>query len=238
MNLITHRFSLDVNVTSAQLCLSCKKGDTAHRLEITLTDNGEPYEITTGCTAIFTATKADGNALCNPCNIEGNTITYDFTEQTVSCEGLVDVEIRVSDGDLVLTSPSFLLVVDAPIVDDGNILSSAEAKAVVALVAAVHRAKDDAMAALEAERLATAGATQANIAAGDAAKKAQEAAAAVEGCEMAAMRANEAAQWADDMANAAHQAAQFILTEDINCGDTLPEPGTPGRLFFLKAKRA
>lgn len=27
----------------------------------------------------------------------------------------------------------------------------------------------------------------------------------------------------------------IILTEGVNYGDTLPEPGTPGRLFFLKA---
>lgn len=133
-NCLTHRFSLDVNDTAAQVSLACKRGDTGIQLRIILTDNGMPYEITPGSAAVFTATKPDGTNLYNYCRIEGNTVVYDFTEQTVNVPGRVDVELRLTYGGMVLTSPSFLIIVDETIYDDLVPTSSDEATALTELI--------------------------------------------------------------------------------------------------------
>lgn len=133
-NCLTHRFSLDVNDTAAQVSLACKRGDTGIQLRIILTDNGIPYEITPGSAAVFTATKPDGTNLYNYCRIEGNTVVYDFTEQTVNVPGQVDVELRITYGGMVLTSPSFLIIVDETIYDDLVPTSSSEATALTELI--------------------------------------------------------------------------------------------------------
>ena len=133
-NCLIHRFSLDVNDTAAQVSLACKRGDTGIQLRIILTDNGIPYEITPGSAAVFTATKPDGTNLYNYCRIEGNTVVYDFTEQTVNVPGQVDVELRLTYGGMVLTSPSFIIIVDETIYDDLVPTSSDEATALTELI--------------------------------------------------------------------------------------------------------
>lgn len=133
-NCLIHRFSLDVNDTAAQVSLACKRGDTGIQLRIILTDNGMPYEITQGSAAVFTATKPDGTNLYNYCRIEGNTVVYDFTEQTVNVPGQVDVELRLTYGGMVLTSPSFIIIVDETIYDDLVPTSSDEATALTELI--------------------------------------------------------------------------------------------------------
>lgn len=157
MNYITHRFSLDVNKTSAQLSLACKQNDTAIQLRIKLTDNGKPYHITDDCTALFTATKPDGTALYNYCIIENNTIVYSFTDQTVSCKGRMNVEIRLSGEEGVITSPSFILIVDEPVLNEYDVLSSSEATALVGLVGKTNIAISEATAATAAARAAVDG---------------------------------------------------------------------------------
>lgn len=157
MNYITHRFSLDVNKTSAQLSLACKQNDTAIQLRIKLTDNGKPYHITDDCTALFTATKPDGTALYNYCIIENNTIVYTFTDQTVSCKGRMNVEIRLSGEEGVITSPSFILIVDEPVLNEYDVLSSSEATALVGLVGKTNIALSEANAAAAAARAAVTG---------------------------------------------------------------------------------
>ena len=133
-NCLTHRFSLDINETAAQISLACKRGDTGIQLRIILTDMGMPYKITPGSAAVFTATKPDGTNLYNYCRIEGNTIVYDFTEQTVNVSGQVDVELRVTYDGKIITSPSFIIVVDETIYDDLVPSSSSEATALTELI--------------------------------------------------------------------------------------------------------
>ncbi len=199
MNFLTHRFSLDMNETSAQLCLSCKKNDTGIKLVINLTDNGRPYEIADGCIAVFTATKADGTTLYNYCIIQNNTIIYTFTEQTVSCAGKVDVEIRLSDSEGVITSPGFILIVDETIMDDSDMLSSSEATALIALIGEANEAVETTEAAVKE-------ANTARDAANDAAESANDAASA----------ANAAAGSANAAAERANNAVENIEADHIN----------------------
>ena len=123
--------------TVSQKTLKAKKGDTACDIIITLTENGKVYQIAEGCHATFTAKKADGNFLYNEetCSIEGNNITYGFTEQTTACEGMVDCEIVLygADGNR-LTSPRFTLQVGGTVYNGEEIISTPETDAMEHLI--------------------------------------------------------------------------------------------------------
>lgn len=132
MNYSNYRFTLDMQSNISQVSLPVRLLDTSRKLYISLTDGGSPYTIADGCRAVFYARKADGKTIMNDCIIEKNTtIRYDLTQQTTTCAGIVDCEVRLygADGNLI-TSPRFILVVDERVVyDDDFPLSESEQSA-------------------------------------------------------------------------------------------------------------
>ena len=126
MNKSIFKFSLDIHKPESQVLLNIKRLDASRDLHISLTENGRPYQITPDCSAVFTARKPDGNPIYNDCRIEGNVIIYDVTQQTVSCVGETDCEIRLfnNEGGLI-TSPRFSILVDYTIYNGEEIVESA-----------------------------------------------------------------------------------------------------------------
>jgi hypothetical protein len=131
MQKIKYRISLDMLEVASQTTIKAKKGDTACSIVMTLTENGKIYHIADGCRAIFSGKKADGNYLFNgeTCRIEDNAIIYDFTEQTVSMEGVVQCEVVLYKDDEQLTTPRFNLLVDETVYNPDAIVSTPEADA-------------------------------------------------------------------------------------------------------------
>lgn len=129
------RLILDVHKTSMPVTVKAKRGDTGRKLLITLSDGGIPYPIGEDCVAVFTGKKPDKTTLFSLCDIENNTITYVFTEQTCAAVGKVPAEIRLygSQGKL-LTSASFLLEVHDTLWHEGDIPSEDEMDALDALI--------------------------------------------------------------------------------------------------------
>lgn len=112
MILTDYRFLLDVHETTSQISLSFKQGDTGRVLYITLTENGDIFNIPQNCVAVFTALKPDGTIIFNDCEINGNEIVYTHTAQTAAVSGKVDCELRLyGAGNTLLTSPHFTIFV-------------------------------------------------------------------------------------------------------------------------------
>lgn len=125
MNTAVYYLSLDIHESNAQAALRVKKGDTARKLVISLTENGKPYEISNDCRAVFTARKPDGHLLYNACAVQGNRIVYALTVQTANVVGEVCCELRLYGADFALiTSPRFLLLVDDTVYSDGDLVES------------------------------------------------------------------------------------------------------------------
>ena len=140
MNYAHHRFSLDVHESSAQVLLACKKGETARKLLISLSEGGLPYTLADDCYAVFTATKADGTVLFNDCIIENDIITYEFTPQTTSMAGKIDCELRVySLENGLLVSPRFIIVVYNTALDDSLVESSSEFSMLTKIISEVNK---------------------------------------------------------------------------------------------------
>ena len=127
MNYSTYRFTLDTHRTKSQISIQVPQHDTALQLFINLTDGGKPYDIAEGCTAKLYGKKADGKVILHDCEITDNNtrIHYVFSEQTTSCIGPVDCEIRLygSEG-LLLTTPTFVIAVEERVVSDDDVVDS------------------------------------------------------------------------------------------------------------------
>lgn len=129
------RITLDVQQTSTAAFVAVKKGDIGRKIIITLADGGFPYEITPDCYAVLTADKPDGNSLFNHCEIEGSTIVYEITEQTVSAVGRMMCEVKLYGADdAVITSALFRIIVSGTVYKDGNAESTSEYSALDKLV--------------------------------------------------------------------------------------------------------
>ena len=128
--------SLDVHGRGLQQSLAVKRGDSARALCIRLTQSGRSYEVSSDCTAVFTAKKPDETLLYNRCTLEKGTICYRFTGQESNVPGLVLCELRLYDPEgRLLTSPSFCLLVEDTVYDDEAVMdSSPEFTALTALV--------------------------------------------------------------------------------------------------------
>jgi hypothetical protein len=134
MNVINYRVSLDMLDTSSQATIKAKKGDSACKIYITLSQNGKIYKMSEGSHATFSAKKADGTfVLYDNCAIEGDSIVYDFLSsvnedgcQITACEGTVECEVTLFNGSEQLTSPRFTLVVDGTVYNGEEIKSSDE----------------------------------------------------------------------------------------------------------------
>lgn len=127
MNYSKYRISLDIHDTNSQAMLNIKKDDTARKIYFSLTDGVRPYQIATGCTAVFRAKKPDGKILYNTCDITDNIISYTLTNQTSSAVGTVECELTLYGEDYKqITSPRFTLIVDDVLATDSEAESTNE----------------------------------------------------------------------------------------------------------------
>lgn len=144
MNYSVFRFTLNMHNHRSQASVAAFCGDTAVRLNITLTDGGNTYFIEDGCTAWLSGTKPDGSKLWHRCTILNNTtIQYDFIEQTTSLAGMVNCEIVLygADGGEI-TAPKFTIVVDEREVYD-TVITDTDTS-ILAGIALAEQARDDA----------------------------------------------------------------------------------------------
>lgn len=156
MNYSTYRFTLDIHKTKSQVSIPVLFQDTGAQIFINLTDGGKPYHIAEGCKAVlygrkplFHADTGKYDTLLEDCEvIDGGTrIRYAFSDQTTTQLGSVACEIRLysKDGKL-LTTPAFEILVEARVIEDDEIIESADERT------ALDRVFESEMAREEAER--------------------------------------------------------------------------------------
>lgn len=160
MNHSSYWISLDIHDMASQVTISVKKGDNNRRICAVLTENGKPYKIADGVTAVFRAKKpADINGyraiVYNNIareDITANTIYYTLTSGNTEVSGEADCEFTLygTNGE-VLTSPRFTLVIDNTVNADNEVeeVGSNEVTALTALVSETSALKDEIETKLE-----------------------------------------------------------------------------------------
>lgn len=135
MNFSNYRFTLDIQKAGAQISIPVRYRDTGHMLYITLADGGQPYTIADGCRVDLCVKKPNGSPLINACYIEDNTtVRYDFNAHTANVAGVHYCEVRIIDEmERVITSPSFIMVVDERVVFDDDIITEEDRDTLLAL---------------------------------------------------------------------------------------------------------
>ena len=146
--------TLELSRSYSPLAVAVKRGDTHRTLRIRLSQEGRPYGLEPGCSAVFTAVKPDGSHLFNACRIQGGAILYDLTPQTTAVPGELACELRLyGEGGALLTTAAFQLTVADTVYQDGdeNVASTGEATALTKLIAKVDEKIAEIDAALENE---------------------------------------------------------------------------------------
>ena len=137
MNPSIYNVNLDIHKSTVQICLVMKQGDTGRRICFTLSESGAAYAISQNCGAVLRAKKPDGSFLYNSCSIDYNSgiVIYDVSAQTTAAVGIVECELRIYDRQTgeediaqvaALTSPRFIIQVDAQALYDTEIISDNE----------------------------------------------------------------------------------------------------------------
>lgn len=127
MKYAVSRITLDLQDTSSPITLSAKQGDSMREIICGFRDDSGQYKLDPGFSVVFTAQKPSGNLIYNECSVDGNYARYQFTAQTVSEIGPLKCEFKIYD-DLSkppkLTSPRFMINVEKPVFNDGDIPES------------------------------------------------------------------------------------------------------------------
>ena len=127
MKYAVSRITLDLQDTSSPITLSAKQGDSMREIICGFRDDSGQYKLDPGFAVVFTAQKPSGNLIYNECSVDGNYARYQFTAQTVSEIGPLKCEFKIYD-DLSkppkLTSPRFMINVEKPVFNDGDIPES------------------------------------------------------------------------------------------------------------------
>lgn len=119
-----YRLTLDLRQTNSQAEIRATVGDSGRSIVASLTDGSTPF-LLDGGSAVFKALKPDGNRLYNSCTVDGDTVTYNFTEETVSCEGTTVCEFDLYDGsNKWIASPRFALTVENAAYPDSLVAQS------------------------------------------------------------------------------------------------------------------
>ena len=112
MNNSTYRFSLDLDKQDSQEYVTVRRGDTAKRLSVLITESGTPYIITDGTAAVLAARKADGSYISAACEIVDNRIEVTLPATFTANVGRLTACFGLSGGQAALSSPSFTIFVD------------------------------------------------------------------------------------------------------------------------------
>lgn len=117
--------TLELNSASATpISIEAHKGDYKSRfIDISLTDNGSLVTLTSAMTAIYDATTngiivADG--LSATVNSVSNTITIELTENMLSLSGVMKIDIKVKEGNSLITAQTFRVRVARSVIDENS----------------------------------------------------------------------------------------------------------------------
>lgn len=124
------KMKIDIDKKNFEVIPSVQYDSNTRFLHINLLNGSVPFNLT-GCSVKISGTKPDGTAIFNNCTIINKRegfIEVELTEQMNAVSGVVKCEIKIYDGNGVLTTKQFYIEVTASVTSK-EITSSNEFKA-------------------------------------------------------------------------------------------------------------
>lgn len=106
---------IDIDKKNFEVIPSVQYDSNTRFLHIQLLNDSVPFDIT-GCSVILSGVKEDGNSIFNSCDVINSEIGFieaEITEQMNAIPGHIDCEIKIYNGEGVLTSKKFTIKVTA-----------------------------------------------------------------------------------------------------------------------------
>lgn len=124
------KIKIDIDKNNFEVIPSVQYDSNTRYLHINLLNGSVPFDIT-GCSVKISGTKPDGTAIFNNCtvvNAKEGFVEVELTEQMNAAPGTVKCELKLYDGNGVLTTKQFYIEVSASVTSK-SITSSNEFKA-------------------------------------------------------------------------------------------------------------
>lgn len=206
--------------------------DMSRRIKIQIIKDGEPVTIPSGTTARCEVKKPDGTFVKTNCTIateSGKTyVIMTLTQNMLAAYGQEFIDIVMTHNNQILGTMSFINRIRKAAVQDGDVMSTSEARELVAAIEEAERVRTDTIeasaSAKDSERIATRSAAEAT-----------EANTTAQAARTGAVNANTAAQQAKDSAIAARDKAEEYANQTaqhVNTGNLTAYIGMDGLLHF------
>ena len=105
--------TLDIANKGGSKYIRAKQSDSNHYVKVTMMADGSKIIPASGDVAMFRCLKPDGHSCYNQATINNDgTITARLTSQCLACEGATYADISILNGANVLSTVSFLIMVD------------------------------------------------------------------------------------------------------------------------------
>lgn len=146
----TQSFNLELIPQGVAPCVYVSQYDKGQTWLISLFANNLPFNIPSGAGVVIQGTKPDSTGFQYPCTFNDNVVTATEQQQMTVIAGKVLCEIKISQGDAIIASLNFCLIVEPAALRDDTIISDTElplieeaAEAVEQIPALVESALED-----------------------------------------------------------------------------------------------
>ena len=126
----TQKITLDLTIPRIQN-VRCVQDDRNTRfVNITITNNGEPFFVTKDMIVSYKVCKADSNYVWNKSGVTVNdddgTVTVDLSDQAVSVIGIAKSCLKIQENNEKISTLPFNIIVEKAVVSDDAISSTTE----------------------------------------------------------------------------------------------------------------
>lgn len=122
----TQSFNLELIPQGVAPCVYVSQYDKGQTWLISLFANNLPFNIPSGAGVVIQGTKPDSTGFQYPCTFNDNVVTATEQQQMTVIAGKVPCEIKVSQGDAIIASLNFCLIVEPAALRDDTIISDTE----------------------------------------------------------------------------------------------------------------
>lgn len=133
--MVIEKINLDLSLKMLPVTVKAKQGDRESRhIEASLFYNNLNYNVPPSATVLISYSKPDKKKVENTIekeNVIGNRVTFPLTEQMLTVAGIANCDVKILNGNGIISTATFKVHVEPQAVPDGAVKSTDEYNALV-----------------------------------------------------------------------------------------------------------